>query len=213
MRTLLTACFAALFGITLATLDARAQGPRNPNVETAIFAGGCFWCTEADFDKVPGVLSTTSGYIGGKTENPTYKDISRGDTGHTEAVKIMFDTTKVDYPKLVEIFWRTVDIFDKSGQFCDRGDQYRPEIFATSPEQRRIAEASKAALTASKRFDKPIVVAVTDATKFTDAEDYHQDFYTKSPIRYFTYRTGCGRDARLSAIWGAEAGGKTLLTH
>ena len=201
---------AVILGL-LAASPAFAQ--RNPNLDRAIFAGGCFWCTEVDFDKVPGVVTTISGYIGGRTENPTYDQISRGNTGHAEAVEVTFDPSKVTYDKLVEIFWRTIDPLDKGGQFCDRGDQYRPEIFVTSPDQRKVAEASKGALVASKRFKQPIVVEITNATKFTAAEDYHQDFYKKSPVRYYTYRAGCGRDARLDSLWGGEAGGKKMLTN
>lgn len=206
--TLLVASLLMTLGWTGA-----AEAQRNPNLERAIFASGCFWCTESDFDKVPGVVSTVSGYIGGKTEKPTYESISRGNTGHAEAVEITFDRTKVSYEKLLEYYWRTTDILDADGQFCDRGDQYRPEIFVTSPDQRKAAEASKDQLVQSKRFQKPIVVKITDATTFTAAEDYHQDFYKKNPLRYFTYRAGCGRDARLEALWGAEAGGKKLLTN
>lgn len=200
-----------LAAVTMFSVPAGAQ--QNPNLQRAIFAGGCFWCTESDFDKVPGVISTTSGFVGGKTENPTYEQVSYGNTGHAEAVEVVYDPAKVSYETLVEYYWRTVDPLDKDGQFCDRGSQYRPEIFVTTPEQKKIAEASKAALVASKRFSKPIVVAVTDAGKFTAAEDYHQDFYKKNPIRYYTYRVGCGRDARLEAVWGGEAGGKKVLTH
>ncbi len=207
----LIACLTLAVATLAAASNAHAQ--RNPNLERGIFAGGCFWCTESDFDKVPGVVSTVSGYIGGKTPNPTYESISRGDTGHAEAVEVTFDRTKVTYDKLVEFFWRTIDPLDKDGQFCDRGSQYRPEIFVTSPEQRKTAEASKSALVESKRFSKPVVVGVTDATTFTPAEAYHQDFYRNNSLRYYTYRVGCGRDARLEALWGAEAGGKKLLTN
>ncbi|MFZ4806837.1 MAG: peptide-methionine (S)-S-oxide reductase MsrA [Hyphomicrobiaceae bacterium] len=208
-RSLLCAALALL--ACLAASGAEAQ--RNPSLERVIFAGGCFWCTESDFDKVPGVVSTISGYIGGKTENPTYKSVSSGTTGHTEGVEVVYDKTKVSFQKLVDYYWRTVDVLDKDGQFCDRGDHYRPEIFVTTAEQRTVAEASKAALTASKRFSKPIVVPITDASKFTAAEDYHQDYYNKNPLRYVTYRVGCGRDSRLEALWGSEAGGKKLLTN
>lgn len=210
MRHTLLAFALALFAV-LAASGAEAQ--RNPSLERVVFAGGCFWCTESDFDKVPGVVSTISGYIGGKTENPTYKSVSSGTTGHAEGVEVVFDKTKIGFEKLVNYYWRTVDVLDKDGQFCDRGNHYRPEIFVTTPEQRAVAEASKAALVASKRFNKPIVVPITDAGKFTAAEDYHQDYYNKNPLRYVTYRVGCGRDARLESLWGSEAGGKKLLTH
>lgn len=202
-----------LRALTLAILLVTAALPAaaQQSLQKAIFAGGCFWCTEADFDKVPGVVSTVSGYIGGRTQNPTYQQIGRGDTGHAEAVEITFDPAVVSYQTLVEIFWRTVDPTDKTGQFCDRGDQYRPEIFAVGSEQKVIAEKSRQALIDAKRFRSAIEVAVTPAPKFWPAEDYHQDFYKKSPGRYYSYRAGCGRDGRLEALWGKEAGGKTLV--
>lgn len=179
--------------------------------ETAIFAGGCFWCTEADFDKVPGVISTTSGYIGGRTPNPTYQQVTRGDTGHAEAVRIEYDPSRVTYEKLVEFFWRTVDPLDAGGQFCDRGDSYRTAIFTQGAEQDRVAKASLKKLSDSNRLGRPIVTEIVPATTFTAAEDYHQDFYKKDPGRYYSYRAGCGRDARLKKLWGDEAGGKPLL--
>jgi peptide-methionine (S)-S-oxide reductase len=189
----------------LAVLPAAAQ--RVPT-ETAIFAGGCFWCTEVDFDKVDGVIATTSGYIGGKTDNPTYRDVTSGRSGHTEAVLVEYDPQKVTYKQLVEIFWRTIDPLDGDGQFCDRGSSYRPGIFTQNAAQTKIAEASKQALIDSKRFKQPILAEVTQDQKFWKAEAYHQDFYKKDPGRYYSYRAGCGRDARIKALWGAEAGGK-----
>jgi peptide-methionine (S)-S-oxide reductase len=173
-----------------------------PGMAAAIFASGCFWCTESDFDKVVGVVSTMSGYIGGTTPAPNYRQVSTGNTGHTEAVHVIYDPAKVRYEQLLDTFWRNVDPLDRDGQFCDRGSQYRPGIFYLSEEQRKLAEASKAALTASKRFDKPIVVEITKASTFTPAEDYHRDYYKKQPVRYGIYRYGCGRDARLEALWG-----------
>ncbi len=181
-----------------------------PGLETATFAGGCFWCVEADFDKVSGVVSTTSGFMGGKTPNPTYKEVSRGDTGHAEVVQIKFDPKKVSYEKLVHVFWRTVDPLDKDGQFCDRGDEYRTAIFYHSDAQKQIAETSKATIDASKRFKQPVVTEITQAGPFTAAESAHQDYYTKEPGRYQNYRAGCGRDARIKALWGAEAGGNVV---
>lgn len=204
---MLRALKLAVLLVVAASFPAAAQ----PNLQKAIFAGGCFWCTESDFDKVPGVVSTVSGYIGGKTQNPTYQQIGRGGTGHAEAVEITFDPAVVSYQTLVEIYWRTIDPTDKTGQFCDRGDQYRPEIFAVDGEQKAIAEKSRQALIDAKRFRSAIEVAVTPAPKFWPAEDYHQDFHNKSPGRYYSYRVGCGRDARLEALWGKEAGGKTLV--
>ncbi|MFN3867969.1 MAG: peptide-methionine (S)-S-oxide reductase MsrA [Hyphomicrobiaceae bacterium] len=198
---IVSALIAIPGGDTAAAADKAAE-PAGSAV--AIFASGCFWCTESDFDKVAGVLSTTSGYIGGRTENPTYDSVSSGRTGHTEALRVVFDPAKVSYETLLAHFWRNVDAVDGGGQFCDRGSQYRPGIFVTSPEQRRLAEASKAALEKSGRFGKPIAVEITDATRFYDAEDYHQDYHQKNPLRYKIYRHGCGRDQRLQQIWGSD---------
>jgi len=172
--------------------------------ETAIFAGGCFWCVESDFDKVPGVVSTTSGYIGGHVENPTYQQVSAGGTGHAEAVKIVFDPERVSYEELLEIFWRSIDPTVKDQQFCDHGSQYRSEIFYLNEEQKRLAEHSKAALKRSKPFDAEIVTPITEASTFYSAESYHQDYYQKNPIRYKYYRWGCGRDQRLETLWGVK---------
>jgi peptide-methionine (S)-S-oxide reductase len=172
----------------------------------ATFAGGCFWCVESDFDKVDGVISTTSGYIGGRVPNPTYQQVSAGGTGHTEAVEIVYDPGKVSYEKLLEVFWVNVDPTVRDRQFCDIGSQYRTGIFVHDEAQRRAAEASKAALEKSKPFKAPIVTPIETATTFYPAEDYHQDYYKKNPIRYRYYRTGCGRDARLRELWGDAAG-------
>ena len=180
---------------------AAGQGaPGAAPTATAIFAAGCFWCVEADFDKVEGVISTTSGYIGGRTANPSYEEVSRGGTGHTEAVEIVFDPAKVSYQKLLDVFWHNVDPLAKDRQFCDRGDQYRSGIFYRGDEQRRLAEASKAAI--AKRFSEPIQTEIEAAGPFYKAEDYHQDYYLKNPIRYRFYRFNCGRDARLEELWG-----------
>jgi peptide-methionine (S)-S-oxide reductase len=201
---------AALLALTL--LAPAASGQR-VSTQIATFAGGCFWCVEVDFDKVEGVLTTTSGFMGGTLPNPTYQQVVRGGTGHFEVVQVEFDPAKVSYERLVAIFWRTIDPLDAGGQFCDRGNMYRTAIFAHSPEQQRIAEASKAALDASKRFKTPIVTEIRPASAFTAAEDYHQDFYRKSPGRYYSYRAGCGRDARVKALWGEEAGGLKVATQ
>ena len=171
---------------------------------TAIFAAGCFWCSESDFDKVPGVLETTSGYAGGKTEHPTYEEVGSGQTGHAEALQVTYDPAKVSYEKLLDYYWRHVDLVDGGGQFCDRGNQYRPAIFTISDEQKAAAEASKAALEKSGKFKQPIAVQIAPAGVFTAAEDYHQDYYKKNPVRYKFYRAGCGRDARMEQLWGAE---------
>jgi methionine-S-sulfoxide reductase len=198
------ALLAAL--VVIATLSVQpahtGESAATPVVELATFAAGCFWCTEADFDKVAGVVETTSGYMGGKTPNPTYKQVSAGGTGHAEVVQLRYDPSKVTYKQLLDVYWRNVDPLDKDGQFCDRGEQYRPAIFYHNEEQRRLAEESKSVLQKSGRFKQPIAVEITAASIFTRAEDYHQDFHLKQPIRYAIYRHGCARDARLEALWG-----------
>ena len=168
----------------------------------ATFAGGCFWCMEPPYDKLPGVLSTTSGYMGGTKRFPTYEEVSAGITGHTEVVQVVYDPAKVSYEKLLEVFWRNIDPTVRDQQFCDVGSQYRTAIFYHDEEQKRLAEASKAALEKSKPFKAPIVTPVQAAGEFWPAEDYHQDYYVKNPVRYTYYRTGCGRDARLKELWG-----------
>ncbi len=169
----------------------------------ATFAAGCFWCVEADFDKLPGVVSTTSGYIGGRLKNPTYEQVSRGGTGHTEAVEIVYDPAKVSYAQLLDHFWKNVDPLNAHRQFCDVGDQYRPAIFVHDDEQRRAAEASKAK--ADERFSQPVVVQIENAGPFYRAEAYHQDYYRKNPVQYRYYRWSCGRDARLKELWGSSS--------
>jgi peptide-methionine (S)-S-oxide reductase len=168
--------------------------------ELATFAGGCFWCVEADFDKLQGVISTTSGYTGGRVSNPTYEQVSRGGTGHAEAVQIVFNPALVTYDKLLDHFWRNVDPFVAHRQFCDVGDQYRPEIFVHSEAQRATAEASRQRV--QRRFKQPIVVKVTAASTFYPAEAYHQDYHNTHAVQYRFYRWTCGRDARLRQIWG-----------
>ena len=180
---------------------AAAQGAP-PATATAIFAGGCFWCVEADFDKVDGVNSTTSGYIGGRTPKPSYEEVSRGGTGHAEAVEIVYDPAKVSYEKLLDVFWHNIDPLAKNWQFCDHGDQYRSAIFYSGEEQRALAEASKAAV--AKRFKQPVETEIVAAGPFYKAEDYHQDYYLKNPLRYRFYRFNCGRDARLEELWGKK---------
>ncbi len=172
--------------------------PKQDQKAEAIFAGGCFWCMEPPFDKLDGVLSTTSGYIGGRVENPTYEQVSYGRTGHLEAVKIEYDPSKVSYEKLLEVFWVNIDPLDGRGQFCDKGEQYTSAIFALDEKQREAAEASFAALT----LEGEIQTTVRPAATFYPAEDYHQDYYKKNPIRYKYYRWGCGRDKRLKQLWG-----------
>jgi peptide-methionine (S)-S-oxide reductase len=165
-------------------------------------AGGCFWCVEADFDKVPGVISTTSGYIGGTVANPSYQQVSNKATGHAEAVEIAFDPAKVSYERLLAIYWRSIDPTTKDRQFCDAGSPYRTAIFTHGPAQQAAALASRAALETSKPFKEPIVTTIEPAGTFYVAEDYHQDYHQKNPLRYKYYRNGCGRDARLQQLWG-----------
>ena len=179
--------------------------------DTALFAAGCFWCAETAFEGVPGVARVTSGFAGGTTQNPSYDDVTGGDTGHYEVVEVIYDPEQVAYDELLRVFWRNVDPFDARGQFCDKGPSYRSAIFATTA-QRPAARASMDEVNA--RFDHPVVTAILPFATFYPAEDYHQDFWLKSPARYTSYRTGCRRDARLEEIWGAEAGGKTAsATH
>ncbi len=177
------------------------------NLQTTVVAGGCFWCVESDFDRVEGVLETISGYAGGTVENPDYKQVVRGGTGHAEVVQITYDADIISYDQLLHIFWRTVDPTDAGGQFCDRGDSYRTEVFVTSDAEQAAAEASKTLAEAD--LGQPIVTEISTLDAFYPAENYHQDFYKKSPLRYKTYRKGCGRDKRVKAVWGDKA----ALTH
>jgi peptide-methionine (S)-S-oxide reductase len=169
---------------------------------TAVFAGGCFWCTESDFDKMPGVLATVSGYTGGRLRNPTYEQVSAGNTGHIEAVRVTYDPAKTSYAQLAARFMRTIDPLDNGGSFCDRGYQYRSAFFVADAEQKRVAEAVKART--QQALKKPVATLVLPASTFTPAEDYHQDYYKKNPIRYKFYRSRCGRDARLAEVWGGK---------
>jgi peptide-methionine (S)-S-oxide reductase len=171
----------------------------------ATFAGGCFWCMEPPYDKLDGVVATTSGYTGGSKVDPTYREVSAGGTGHAEAVQVTYDPAKVSYEQLLDVYWHNVDPLDPGGQFCDRGSQYRTGIFVHDAEQRRLAEASKQMLKDSRRFEQPIVTEIAEAGPFYPAEDYHQDYYEKNPIRYKFYRWNCGRDARLAQLWGEQA--------
>jgi len=171
----------------------------------AIFAGGCFWCMETAFEGVPGVLSAVSGYTGGTKKNPTYEEVSSGSTGHAESVKVTFDPSKISYAKLLDIYWHNIDPVSANGQFCDRGTQYRSAIFYLDDAQKKAAEDSKRAIEAKYHLGKPIVTEITRAGEFTAAEEYHQDFFKKSPVRYHTYRLGCGRDRRLKEVWGNDA--------
>ena len=195
---------AVLALVAAALAPALAQAPAKTAVAT--FAGGCFWCMEPPYDKLAGVISTTSGYMGGTKRNPTYEEVTTGATGHTEVVQVAYDPAKVSYEKLLEVFWKNIDPTVKDRQFCDSGTQYRTGIFVHSDEQRKAAEASKAVLDKSKPFKAPIVTPVTTAGDFWPAEDYHQDYYRKNPARYNYYRTGCGRDVRLKELWGSAPG-------
>ncbi len=178
------------------------EEPAATDTALATFAGGCFWCMEPPFDELDGVLSTTSGYIGGEKRDPTYKEVSAGGTGHTEAVQIAYDPEKISYEELLEVFWRNIDPTVEDRQFCDRGSQYRSGIFYHDEQQEKAARASKAALEKNKPFDEPIVTEITAAGTFYRAEEYHQDYYKKNPVRYKIYRYGCGRDKRLEELWG-----------
>jgi len=175
-------------------------------LEKATFAGGCFWCMEAPFDKLPGVVSVMPGYTGGNVKNPTYEQVSAGRTGHTEAVQIVYDPARIGYAKLLDVFWRNTDPTVRDRQFCDVGSQYRTGIFYHSEEQRLLALKSKEELGKSKSFKEPIVTEVTQAGEFYPAEEYHRQYYKKNPIRYGYYRSGCGRDQRLKELWGDAAG-------
>ncbi len=206
LRLLIFAALLALGGLSQLAIPDPAAGSVPPLPEgaaRATFAGGCFWCMEPPFDKTPGVLSTTSGYAGGKEKAPTYREVSSGRTGHAEVVQVVYDPGKVTYEQLLDVFWRNIDPLDEGGQFCDRGRQYRTGIFYEGEAQKAAAEASKKALEESGRLPGPIVTEITalDAS-FYPAEEYHQDFYKKSAVRYHSYRAGCGRDRRLKELWG-----------
>jgi len=172
---------------------------------TATFAGGCFWCMQSEFEQLPGVVKTTAGYTGGTVKHPTYEQVSSGTTGHAEAIQVVYDPAVVSYDKLLDVYWSNVDPLTPNAQFCDHGTQYRTAIFTADDEQQRLAEASKKALDASKRFDKPIVTEIVHAGEFWPAEEYHQRYHEKNPIRYKYYRWNCGRDQRLEAVWGKDA--------
>lgn len=213
-RVALVTAAALVGGFGLGSLSLRAQQaptastvtpPAPAGTAKAVLAGGCFWCVESDFDKLPGVLSTTSGYVGGKLANPTYEQVSANRTGHAEAVEIVYDPAKVSYDQLLNHFWRTIDPTTKDRQFCDVGSPYRTGIFALDAAQLSQAKASLAALEKSKPFKEPVVTEVTLAGPFYAAETYHQDYYKKNPVRYQYYRASCGRDARLKQLWGSQA--------
>jgi peptide-methionine (S)-S-oxide reductase len=197
-----------LLGLSLLAAPGLANGQTEPDSSkeaVAIFAGGCFWCVEADFDKVPGVLSTTSGYIGGSVPNPTYRQVSAGGTGHAEAVRIVYDPSRVSYEGLLKVFWHNIDPLTANAQFCDVGSQYRSAIFYLDPRQKQLAADSKTAV--ERRFaPRHIATEIAPAGEFYPAEEYHQDYYRKHELKYEFYRWNCGRDARLKEVWGDEAG-------
>ncbi len=194
-------CLSILLAIVTFSTSAE-PGKDASGHATATFAGGCFWCMEPPFDSIDGVISTTSGYTGGSKENPTYKEVSRGGTGHAEAIQVIYDPARVSYTQLLDVFWHNIDPTMAGGQFCDWGDQYRSEIFYHDEEQKQLASQSKTALGNPGSFKEPIVTQISAANTFYPAEDYHQDYYKKNPVRYKFYRYGCGRDKRLQELWG-----------
>jgi peptide-methionine (S)-S-oxide reductase len=205
--------FRKLFALTLVLFLAVPLAAQSPNGETrgedpggavATFAGGCFWCMEPPFDELEGVLSTTSGYMGGHVEDPTYREVSAGNTGHAEIVKVVYDPAEVGYAELLDVFWRNVDPVDEGGQFCDRGSQYRSAIFYQNDEQKRLAEQSKRALEQSGLLPGKIQTEIVAATQFYAATEDHQNYYQKNPLRYNFYKFTCGRDARLEELWSAK---------
>jgi peptide-methionine (S)-S-oxide reductase len=206
LKRYLTPFVASVALLAAMALPASAQALAKTAVAT--FAGGCFWCMEEVYDKVPGVVSTTSGYMGGKKRNPTYEEVSSGGTGHTEVVQVVYDPSKVSYEKLLDAFWRNIDPTVKDRQFCDSGSQYRAEIFVQGDEQRKAAEASKAAIEKAKPFKDAIVTPITAAGEFWPAEQYHQDYHQRNAVRYKYYKTGCGREARLKQLWGSATAAK-----
>lgn len=195
--------FLALAGPAALEAQTRRSAPAVAATDTAIFGGGCFWCVEEAFDKAPGVVSTISGYTGGRTPNPTYRQVSAGTTGHVEVVQVVYDPLKISEGQLLNVFWRNVDPLTPNRQFCDDGEQYRSVIYSRGAEQRRLADSSKTALARSGRFKEPVVTEVTAASRFYPAEEYHQDYYTKNPLRYRYYKHSCGRARRLEQLWGS----------
>lgn len=209
MTLLLSLLFACSHGgpstqTPVAELDVEpaALPEPGPGQAVAIFAGGCFWCMESDFDKLPGVVATTSGYAGGHVPNPSYELVTSEMSGHKESVRVIYDTSQLTYEQVLDYFWHHVDPTDDGGQFCDRGDSYRSVVFTLDDAQKQAAEASKAAIDASGKLPGPVVTAILPAGTFYAAEGYHQDFHTKNPARYEPYRYGCGRDARVREVWG-----------
>ena len=210
MVIVVIAVAAIFFGHPAQSMDAKMEKPMNAKpqkTQAAVFAGGCFWCTESDFEKVDGVLDVISGYTGGRAANPTYEQVSAGGSGHVEAVKVVYDPDRLTYAQLLQVFWRHVDPTDGGGQFVDRGSHYRSVIFYSSEKERSLAEASKQSLAASGRFGKPIATEILRLGEFYPAEEYHQDYYKKDPINYHDYRGGSGRDQFLKKAWAGETAG------
>ena len=202
-KKLFSVLSALLIGGSALAADAPAQPATAATTASAIFAGGCFWCIEADFEKLPGVLGAESGYTAGKTLNPTYEQVSAGGSGHTEAIRVTYDPAKVSYPQLVDYFWRHIDPTVKDRQFCDSGTQYRSGIYWQNDAEKKVAEASREALLKGGKLAQ-IHTEIIAATVFYPAEEYHQDYYKKNPIRYAYYRKSCGRDARVDEVWGRK---------
>jgi peptide-methionine (S)-S-oxide reductase len=200
---------ALLIDAPVRAAPAKPTPPQAP-ANVALFAGGCFWCMETQFEGVPGVTSVISGYTGGHKANPTYEEVGSGTTGHYESVEVHYDPSRVSYQKLLQVFWHSIDPTQGDGQFCDLGTEYRSAIFFRDEAQRRLAEASRKAIEASGVLKKPIVTLIVPAGPFYRAEEYHQDFWKKDPVRYQTYRLGCGRDRRLARVWGKDAAKPTV---
>jgi peptide-methionine (S)-S-oxide reductase len=201
-RATLSVFALAIFLIGSWTVQSASQAAGNGIPSKAYFAGGCFWCMEEAFEKVEGVLSATSGYMGGTVANPSYEAVSAGRTGHAESVEVVYDPAKVSYQRLLDAFWHNVDPVTPNAQFCDHGSQYRSAIFFQTEEEKRASDASKQAIEQSKRFNEPIVTQIVMASQFYPAEEYHQDYYKKNPFRYKVYKYNCGRAKRLEALWG-----------
>ncbi len=202
-RLILTLMVMTGLGIYSPAVISAQDGRQGTGYSQATFAGGCFWCMEPPFDKLEGVISTTSGYAGGHVQNPTYQQVSAGSTGHAEVVQVVYDPKRISYQELLDVFWLNVDPLDSGGQFCDRGNQYRTVIFYHDEEQKRLAEQSKAALERSGRLSRSVATEIVALNgTFYPAEEYHQDYYIKNPLRYKYYRTACGRDRRLQQLWG-----------
>ncbi len=208
--TLFTAIAASLITTVLVisaiAADVSSSSNADKELETAIFAGGCFWCSESDFEKLDGVESVVSGYTGGEEVDPSYVEVASGRTGHTEGVEVTYDPEKISYSELVEFFWRTIDPTQVNGQFCDKGKQYRTAIYYRNDEEKNILEASLSELNKTKPFEDPIVTEIEAASTFYPAEEYHQDYYKRNSYRYKFYRWSCGRDQRIEELWGTQKG-------